>query len=388
MQNLRSCFSLRFVMLALAAVWFASGCSKESDQPAGDAKASVPVAAASALPSDEALKTRLDEVLEFTRERQLDPEVNNAWQIVHGLLAFGNELPINDHGKVVPGLEWTLNGGKFRGWDFMPAEKGLDSKLDPGSKAGQGHEDQWLGYLSQVGVPLDHPVVVGSETYHVSDLVAQAQWDVRDRMEATWTLMALSTYLPLDARWKAKDGSEWTIERLAGMEAANDLNESACGGSHRLYGLTTALNRYLAAGNKPSGGWLAVQKKIQESIQNFKANQQPDGAFSTDYLRGPRSSPDIALRINTTGHTLEFLSLALDKEQLSEPWMVRAVVYLCSLLELTRDQPVECGGLYHAAHGLQIYRARRFGAPSPTPETSKGTAKDMAAAVDSKPARN
>jgi hypothetical protein len=53
------------------------------------------------------------------------------------------------------------------------------------------------------------------------------------------------------------------------------------------------------------------------------------------------------------------------------------VVELCDLLEQTRDLPVECGGLYHTVHGLELYRVRMFGepnAPSPTPAPTQETA--------------
>ena len=92
--------------------------------------------------------------------------------------------------------------------------------LEAGSKTGEGHPDQWLGYLSQCGVQLDDPLVVGGKTYHVRDVLTQAQWDIYDGMEASWTLMAAITYLPLNDKWKAKDGSEWSIERIVKMETA------------------------------------------------------------------------------------------------------------------------------------------------------------------------
>ncbi|MFM8890950.1 MAG: hypothetical protein ACKOTB_04860, partial [Planctomycetia bacterium] len=46
-------------------------------------------------------------------------------------------------------------------------------------------------------------------------LLRQAMADIRPAQEATWTLMALATYLPAAASWTASDGTEWTIERVA-----------------------------------------------------------------------------------------------------------------------------------------------------------------------------
>jgi hypothetical protein len=110
-----------------------------------------------------------------------------------------------------------------------------------------------------------------------------------------------------------------------------------------------------------SGGWEAAQNKIDEMVKIARAYQQPSGALSVNYFARPADSPDLSKHLGATGHTLEFLCFALDDEQLREPWVTRAVVYLCDLFRRTRSIDLECGALYHAAHGLSLYRDRRFG---------------------------
>jgi hypothetical protein len=63
-------------------------------------------------------------------------------------------------------------------------------------------------------------------------------------------------------------------------------------------------------------------------------------------------------RLGATGHVFEVLALALADDRLQEPWVRRAADRLVTLLEQTADLDVECGGLYHAAHGLSLYRRR------------------------------
>ena len=188
---------------------------------------------ASALPSEEALCKTLDETIELTRQRKLSPQVNNAWQIVHALLAYGDELELDerDSKQVVPALSWLLAGGKVKGWTLAPGEKGLEAILEPGEKIGQGHEDQWLGYLAHCGValngpgvPLDREIMVSGQKFTVRDLLEQAKWDVYDGMEATWTLMGTSVYMKPSDRWMAKDGTEWSIERILANEVKENLN--------------------------------------------------------------------------------------------------------------------------------------------------------------------
>jgi hypothetical protein len=362
--------SARLFVVGLGGLLFCTGCQDSSLPGAGSAATANQKAAnqnTAAVSSDEVLKTRLDNAIAFTRDRHLDPKRNNAWQIIHGVLAYGNELRLSVDGKLYPAVDWILDGGQFKGWNLVPAEKGVESIMDPGNKVGEGHEDQWIGYLSQTGVSLDHPVRVGDRTFKVRDMLTQAQWDMREGMEGTFTLMALAAYLPLDAHWKTKDGSEWTIDRVVNMEATLHKNveqlsaESACGGTHRLYALATALNKYQRSGQPLQGGWLAAHEKVQGAIAAARDFQQPDGTLSVNFFTRSGSSPDIAARLYAGGHALEFLCVAASDKELRSPWMTRAVESLLTMLELTRDEDLECGALYHAAHGLRIYKARRFG---------------------------
>jgi hypothetical protein len=338
------------------------------------------------LPSDDQLRDRIDNVLDFTfANRHLNTKDQAAWQIVHGVLMYGRDFQIYHDQKLVPALAYLLGGGQLRGWTMHKGDHGLEAVLEAGSKMGQGHEDQWLGYLSQCNVSLDEPIVVAGTTYKVRDLLTQAQWDIYDGMESTWTLMALSTYLPLDAEWTAKDGSKWNIERIVRMETAQPLGDSSCGGTHRMFALTVAMNRYLAAGGKLSengdGTWERAHKKIRDAIEAAHQNQQPDGSFSTNYFERPASSAEIDKRISTTGHVLEFLVLAMDDKELQEPWVTRAAAHLVGCFEMTEKFDLECGALYHAAHGLSLYRTRRFGERPIGPSSEQSEPASTAAAV-------
>lgn len=336
------------------------GCSPVVEQKAA---AKITPASAPELTDDAALNKRLDDTIEFTRARHMTSEDHNAWQIVHGILAYGRDLEIKVDGKLVSALDYLVQGGEIRGWTMRPGDHGLEAVLEPGTKIGQGHEDQWIGYLSQCGLAPDDAIVVKGQTFKLSDLLTQAQWDIHPGMEASWTLMALSTYLPPGATWKSKDGAEWTVEKIAEMEAGQNLLESPCGGTHRLYGLAMALNLHLAQGGKLTGGWAAADKKVKESVTTALKYQQADGNFSVAFFERPATSPDIATVLHATGHTFEFLVMSADEKQLHDPALRRGAVAMCQLLDETRDMDVECGALYHAAHGLLLYRDRLFGQP-------------------------
>lgn len=339
----------------------AGGCNRPTTEVAEQPKQ---------LPSDDELRDRTDAAIDFTlNNRHLDTKDQAAWQIVHGALAYGRDFQIYKDGQLVPALDYLLGGGELRGWTMRKGDHGVDSIVEAGSSMGQGHEDQWLGYLSQVGLKPEQVLVVGGENFAVRDLITQAQWDIYDGMEATWTLMAFTTYLPLDAEWPAKDGTTWNIPRMVEMESAQDLTASACGGTHRMYGLAVAMQRYRAEGGQTTpdgtGAWDKAQRKIDAAVRAAREYQQPDGSLSTAYFARAATAPDIAVRISTTGHALEFLTVALSDDDLKQPWVTRAALNLVESLEKTKDFDLECGALYHAVHGLELYRARRFGPRTP-----------------------
>ena len=149
------------------------------------------------------------------------------------------------------------------------------------------------------------------------------------------------------------------------MEADADLFDSACGGTHRLYGLVVALKHHQATTGQGlddlRGGWAAAAEVIDDMIDRARRFQQADGSFSIHSFERPGTSADAFAKLSATGHIFEVLSLALDDERLAEPWVTRAADRLVTLLEQTADVEVECGGLYHAAHGLLLYRERACG---------------------------
>ena len=343
-----------------------------------------------ALPTDQQLCDRIDQVLKYTLERRelsADPGQNAAWQVLHGVLAYGPDFPVKVGSQTVATVPWLLEGGQLEGFRMRQGERGLKAILEAGTKKGQGHEDQWLAVLAQCDLGSDTPIKIGSDTFTMGDLLNQAMYDVYEGKECSWTLIGLSEYISVaDTTWPASDGQTWSMEKMMAMEAANTSARGpitgACGGSHRLIGMQMALTKYRqATKNQPlTAGWLAGQQRIDEAVKYAKVYQLPNGAFSTAYFEGKEDAQDLKEQIGATGHTLEFLTLALDKEVLAEPWVVRAVEYLCSVFEKTKDVEMECGALYHAAHGLRNYREVRFGAKDYVAEMNAAQADDSTAA--------
>lgn len=362
----------RFVAALVLFSVFAVGC--EQDVP-------VVVPVASTAPpknepqSDAELSARIDKAIQSTVDRVLDQKVNNAWQVVHGILAYGNDLQLTVDGKKTSALRYLFDGNPLNGWDLYPAEKGLDAELVPGSSSEQGHPDQWIGYLSQCGVKIDDPISVTVQgekrTYKMRDMIERAKWKLYEGMEGTWTLMAFAAYstpdyLAIDGTWEASDGKTWTMEKLVEMEANAGIEGAACGGAHRLYALAEAVKLYQKTGKPLSGGWAKADQVVKDAMQKAHEYQNPDGGFSTNMFFRGGISADIDAQINATGHVFEVLAYGLSDEDLKSPWFTRAAQNLCKKIEDSGSIPVSCGGLYHGAHGLILYRERRFGKPTST----------------------
>ena len=331
-------------------------------------------------PSDELLKRKLDDALQFTySQRMLNTNDHAAWQILHGALTYKRDFLVHHDGKPVSAVDHVLHGGYMKGWTVHPGTLGPRAILEQGTKTGQGHADQWLAVLAQCGLPPDEEIRVRGTTYTMADWIAQVQYDVsrNTQQEYSWTLIGLTSYLPTDAAWTSSDGHEWSIERLVQIEVSQDINMSACGGTHRLIGMSMALNQHLDQGGAIDGVWKQVENRIQNAISKTREFQDRDGGFSSHYFRRPGSSPDLANALSTTGHTLEFLTLSMTDDQLATPWVKRAVAFLCDVFAKTQDYDLECGALYHATHGLDLYRHRMFGprrygaAPEPGPATAE-----------------
>lgn len=357
---------------AVLSVLVQSGCDRSSTATTTSASPAAGSKAAAESLDNAEIQRQIDDALEYTYEnRRLSVNEQAAWQIVHGALAFKQEFQVSDGQKDVSAVDYLLAGGKLNGWnlrrgdvlDEKTGRRGIKAVLEEGTKTGQGHTDQWIGYLSDCQLPLDQPIVVEGEQHTIADYIDQVKLDVHLNpiKEYSWTLMALTAYYPTDYTWKAADGSDWSIEKLVEIELEHSLDNSPCGGTHRMTALTMAYNRHRAAGKPIEGTWKKLDDKIRECIKNAGQYQNPDGSLSSNYFARPGKSADLAQAMGSAGHVMEFLATAMDKDELQEPWVKRAVLDVCKVFRKTKPVDVECGALFHAAHGLVLYREKVFG---------------------------
>ncbi len=319
------------------------------------------------------VKVRIDAALEQVRSRDL-LTTNAFWTVFHGILGSGLErttLTNPDTRKKINAIEHICAGGAIRGLQFLPTPHGLDvltAAPDDIKQQGiaQGHQDQFIAEMAQWGMPRDRKFKVGGGDHTFEDFIRHAKMraSVKDKQELSWAIIIIAQYYGTDHAWTNAAGEKLTFDDVVRYERDASINDAACGGTHRLFGLTWAYHLHRKNGGKKTELWAGVAAKIDEHKQLARSFQSPDRTLSTDYFKGPDRKPDPHLRIGTTGHVVEWLALAMTDDELKSMWMQEAVNALAMTILDMRNDPVDSGALYHAAHGLQLYHDRVFGKPA------------------------
>ncbi len=352
-------------LTAIAATAAGLCSSISSAQPATAAPRLAAAAANRAItspttPPVDPLLLQLDQAIEVTGKRYLTANEHSPWQIFHGILAMKRDFQLKLGDQKVNALQWiatsepqfdnqplllkTAHGGKFhpytRKWAF------------------EGHPSQFMALMSQSDLPIDYSFKVGHEQITIADMIHNTMKEVNSKEEVTWVLWSLQHYLKPDVQWVNQFGEPWSIEKLVQIETAAPVVGAACGGNHRLFALTRTRDKHLKLGGKLDGVWAQADLKIRQHVELARQLQNSDGSFSSKFYQAPGITNDLNERFNTTGHTMEFLSIGLPDNRLNEPWVRHAVSLLSQELVQFRQRQIDCGPLYHSLNSLMIYRER------------------------------
>lgn len=309
------------------------------------------------------LKQRIELAVKNVRERDLRT-TTGFWTVFHGILGLGPSITLLDEmtGKRVNAVDYVRRGGAMRGLEFLPTRYGLDVKTTGPTGSGQGHQDQFVAEMGQWDMPLDQTFYVYGKEYTFADFVNHSKMraSVTENQELSWAILVIGQYVGTDAKWTNAKGEKLRFEDLLRYELDASMDQAACGGTHRLFDLAWVYHLHMQRGGKTEGIWREIVENTKKHRDLAKKYQNSDGTFSTDFFRGRGNAADKALRINTTGHTLEWMSLAFTDEELREPWVQEGANALSMLILDMAGQPIEGGSVYHAVHGLLIYYARVF----------------------------
>lgn len=303
------------------------------------------------------LLNRIHRVQNHYYQRLLTSQQQNCWEVMHWIIGYGVKAQIQrGDGLPVNAVGWLCYGGHCAGQPLVYVDRGRIA-ASKGPRV-QGHHGQFLAILAQAKVMKDYPMQVGNQTFTVADLIETEKLGCQTGMELTFKLIALAHYLDLNETWLNSEGQEWSVSRLVQEEIKAPIRGAACGGTHRLMGLSYAVKERQKRGEPLDGQFRRADIYTRDMHRYAFSLQNADGSFSTDWFKGPEDKPDLERRLQTTGHILEWMAYSVPPETLDDRRLVRAADYLTTMLYTNADTEWPLGTLGHGLHALTLFDER------------------------------
>ena len=310
------------------------------------------------------LRPRIEKALRFYDGKPLNTQDDSAWSIMHSILGYGvnGMVAMNGpKGRRTNAINWMCWNYPCANRRLLYLNKGyIYGHEGPGS---QGHPGQFLAMLAQVNLKRDYPVHVQGQAFTVEDLINSEMYTCDSKRELTFKLIALSHYLPSDARWKSESGEVWSIPKLLEIELAQPVNGAACGGTHRIMAINFALKTRQMRGEPITGIYARASQYVTEYQRYAMTLRNRDGSFSSDWFKRRSDWGDKDRQLQTTGHILEWLVYSVRRDQLSDPRIVETTDFLTYLMTRHRYHDWEVGPRGHALRALSLYYRRVFQQP-------------------------
>lgn len=309
------------------------------------------------------LRAKVRRVLGWYYHRNLNTRDHNPWEMMHGVIAYGCDTKIRrgePDGQPLNGISWLCVNGECHGVRMLTINRRGELDAQVGQFV-QGHPGQLMAILAQCHVPVNYQIQANGREFTMRNLIETEMKSCEAGTELTFKLMGLSHYLDTETTWKDHRGGTWSIARLIQEEIKQPiLYTAACGGTHRLMGLSYCNFKRVKEGRPIEGQFARAKKYVQDYHRYAFALQNPDGSFSTDWFKGRQNKPDTDRKLKTTGHITEWLAFSLPEDQLTDPRMVRAIDFIASILDQGHGHKWEIGPIGHGLHALRIYDRRLF----------------------------
>lgn len=320
----------------------------------------APVISAAAL----RLKRPIEQTLQYYHQRPENSLERTPWGMLHAILPYGLDANIDAGHRRYNAIAWLAGNNACRNLKLLALTP--SGRIEARTGIGlQGHQAQMLAIFAQVGVPKDYPLYVGPQRFTVADLVRSEMAACRAGEELTFTLIGLSHYMSTDATWTASDGERWDFEKLIREELQQPVVGAACGGTHRLMGLSYALAQRRREGAPITGQWERAAIYIDDFVAYAWQLQNRDGSLSTQWFEGREDNGQLDRKVQTTGHIFEWLIFNSTDDQLQDERMVRGIAFLADAMLSNRGTEWEVGPKGHALRALSLYHRRVFGSRQP-----------------------
>lgn len=310
-------------------------------------------------PQHRALLAKVRRVLDFYQGQLLDTRENNCWELMHAIVAYGVHSQVRrggPRGPAVNSIAWLCSGAACHGKSLIYIDRGWVTAAK--GPPVQGHYGQFLAILAQSKVMANYQILVGGREFTVADLIETEKRHCTADMELTFKLIAFSHYVDSEETWLNARGEKWSIPRLIREEIRSPINGAPCGGTHRLMGLSYAVQERQRQGLPIDGEFNRAKTYIDDFHRYTFRLQNRDGSFSTEWFKRRAARDDLERRLQTSGHILEWLTYSLPESTLDEPRYMKAVAYLAGILDAGRGRKWSVGPLGHGLHALALYEER------------------------------
>jgi len=312
---------------------------------------------------DAPLLAQVRTVLDQYYRRPPNSRDDSPWKLLHWSIAYGIDAQLRiggPSGQEVSAIGWLCENRPGAGVRLMSQSgDGMQLPIAPGK---QGHAGQFLAMLAQAAVQPEFGLRIGDRRWTVDDLVQHERATCRSGQELTFKLIGISHYGGTNDAWQNNRGESWSVRRLLEEELRQPIRRtSTCGGTHRLFAWSYAVQRRRGEELPIEGPWELAARRTAEYQARALRMQNRDGSFSTAWLERAASDPSTARRLTTSGHVAEWLAYSLSDDELRNPRFERGLSYLAGLLERHRPSASTWGATCHALHALAIYERRVAG---------------------------
>jgi hypothetical protein len=307
------------------------------------------------------LRVMIEQSLQVHANQRLNSAEDSCWSMMHAFLGWGPSCQIHiggPRGRRANAMVWVGHNQPCGGRRLFYLEGNrIRGREGPGY---QGHPAQFLAMMAQCNIDPSFQMRVNDRYFTLANLIEEEQRTCTSTSELTFKLIGLTHYLGTEAAWTSDNGEPWDIHKILGIELSQPVNGAACGGTHRLMGISYALAKRRQEGGGMDGNWGRAETYIADYHRYTLTLQNRDGSFSSDWFRQRADWGDMNRRVQTTGHMLEWLVFSLPDEMLYDPRVIGAVHYLTRTLTQHRFHEWEVGPKGHAIRALRLYHQRVF----------------------------
>ena len=227
------------------------------------------------------------------------------------------------------------------------------------------HVDHTLASLSEVGTPLDFPVVTSHGTTSVDSIFRGALRSFQlNQQEYEWTTLALILHAQDAETWYSNEGQQISFDLLADRIMRQSYSQGVCYGNHRLYTLAILLRADEIHPLVLPNTRHRIVKHLQEATERLAQSQHEDGywdeTWASDCLPLDRQDTERVLgrKLLATGHALEWWAMGPELVLPDRRVVIRAGQWLVNTIEQLDDEQIKNNYTFlsHAGRALALWR--------------------------------